>query len=101
MEEIICAAAGMALGGGLMALGYALGRVEWGLSWAPEEKSPSDQAGAAQTAAPPREGEEPEAGPRAKAMERLEADQRAFSALMGYSADVAYGLTKSPLMEER
>ena len=100
MEEIICAMAGMALGGGLMALGYALGRVEWGLDWGSGEESEPAQRGAAQGEAAPREEPDPGAGPREKAIERLEADQRAFSALMGYSADVAYGLTKQALTEE-
>ena len=126
MTEIICAIAGMALGSGLMALGYALGRIDpGGPCCAPAQREP----GAAKPPAAPgrgpgpengealnrktgptpggicpdrlAEGEEPDpAGPRAKALERLEADQRAFSALMGYSADVAYGLIKSPLREE-
>lgn len=100
MEEIICAMAGMALGGGLMALGYALGRVEWGLDWGASETNRPDQAGAAHVEAAPQEETDPGAGTREKAMERLEADQRAFSALMGYSADVAYGLTKHALTEE-
>ena len=100
MEEIICAMAGMALGGGLMALGYALGRVEGVLGWGAGQESPPAWEGA--DGAAPAQGEEPResAAPLEKALERLEADQRAFSALMGYSADVAYGLTKSPLTEE-
>ena len=108
MSEIICAMAGMALGGGLMALGYALGRIEWsGPCRCPAEiaeaavrpaagETPSGEGPQAEPAKAPRQ----DPGPRERALERLEADQRAFSALMGYSADVAYGLIKSPLREE-
>ena len=100
MEEIICAMAGRALGGGLTALGYALGRLEWSHCQAADRESRQPQEGAARQEAAPREEPSPSGGSREKALERLEADQRAFSALMGYSADVAYGLTKSPLTEE-
>lgn len=100
MEEMICAVAGMALGGGLMALGYALGRLEWRERRTAGGEDPTEREGAARAEDMPREAPEPDAGPREKALERLEADQRAFSALMGYSADVAYGLTKHALTEE-
>ena len=100
MEQIICALAGMALGGGLLALGFALGKLDGAGDRAAWERTEAPQAGAARWEAAPREETEGETSPREKALERLEADQRAFSALMGYSADVAYGLSRHALTEE-
>ena len=69
MTEFVCGLIGLLLGAALFALGSFFSR------------------GAERSAAPP-------AAPDADEQERLrqiEADQRAFRALMGYNADVAYG----------
>lgn len=68
MTEFVCGLIGLLLGAALFALG----------SLAPR--------GGGQTKAPA----VPEAGD-ADRQRQIEADQRAFRALMGYNADVAYG----------
>ncbi|MCR5665085.1 MAG: hypothetical protein K6G17_09465 [Oscillospiraceae bacterium] len=67
MTEILCILAGLVLGAALFAAGGRRARRE-----TPHE--------------PPRASEE--------RRRQLEAEQRAFRALMGYSADVAYGLER-------
>lgn len=86
MTEMLCTLTGMVLGGALVALGWVLG--SGGTGGAPPRPAVRAEAAPVENA------------PGEKALERLEADQRAFSALMGYSADVAYGLTRAPLTEE-
>ena len=68
MTEFICGLIGLLLGAGLLALGALAGR---------------GRGAAAQP-------EQPDAEARER-LRQIEADQRAFRALMGYNADVAYG----------
>ena len=68
MTEFVCAMVGLLLGAALFALGFAA------------------RGGEKRAAAPAKcaEGED-------ERLRQIEADQRAFRALMGYNADVAYG----------
>ena len=70
MTEAICGLVGMLLGAAVFALGWFAARTRESIETAPK------------------------AGPGPEERERLrqiEADQRAFRALMGYNAGVAYG----------
>ena len=69
MTEFICGLIGLMLGAGLLALGALAGRGR-------------DRA-ASRPEAPDEEARE--------RLRQIEADRRAFRALMGYNADVAYG----------
>ena len=68
MTEFVCGLIGLLLGAALYALGIRAG---------------GDKA---RSAAPAEPGEE-----EAERLRQIEAEQRAFRALMGYNADVAYG----------
>lgn len=79
MTSILLGLLGAALGVGFFVAGFALGRRS-AAAPAPVEKTPSEI-----------EQEELE-----REREKLKADQAAFHEMMGYSADIAYGLKKRP-----
>lgn len=70
MTEFVCGLIGLLLGAALFALGILSSR------------------GAVRTQTPPAAAPSPDEEER---LRQIEADQRAFRALMGYNADVAYG----------
>lgn len=78
MTQFVCAMAGLLLGAALFALGF----------FAARERTRIQE----------RSGNGGDPAPSDEEKRRIEADRRAFRALMGYNADVAYGL--EPLREE-
>lgn len=75
MLQIVCALAGLLLGAGLFALGFFAARDRARIQSRTESRT---------------DGEAPSDEER----RRFEDDRRAFRALMGYNADVAYGLER-------
>jgi hypothetical protein len=83
--EFLYGLAGFLLGVGSFFLGFYVGKT----TARPVKRAPEKDVTEAEIKRAKREREE------------LEADQRAFRALVGYSADVAYGLTEFQLESDK
>lgn len=79
MTELICGLAGLLLGAAVFALGFFASRARESLEAPPAAPGPDES----------------------ERLRQIEADQRAFRALMGYNADVAYGTERMMREDER